>query len=519
VRATANSLARSSPETPTDRVRSLVIVGGGAAGWLAAATLARLLKPSFCEIRLIDEPQDAADAISEVALPSFHRLNHLLGINESDLIRRTRGTFRLGAQFADWGRLGDRYFHGFGSLGVKLDAVPFHHYWIKLRKLGDETRIDAYSTAAVAAKRGRFAPPALDRHSLMSLYSYGYHFHAESLAAYLREYARAHGATRIDGNVVDVLLRGEDGFIEALQMDDGSRIRADLYVDCTGARGVLSRHALKSGFEDWSHWLPCDRMVCIPCASTGDLKPYAEATAQPSGWRQRIPLQHCVDNGYVYSSRQVSDDEAAAALAADLPGRALADPRLLRLFPGRPVKFWDKNCMALTGGTLEPLESTGLHLVQTGITRLVTLFPVRRFSPSDIDEYNRLTTMEYERIRDFLILHYKATQRGDSPFWEHCRHMDVPDTLRAKIELFQRCGRIAMLDEEHFGEDSWLSVFFGQNVHPQDYDPLADVLDVDEAKAALFRMRSMIQEGVDTMPTHGQFIAEYCATKSAGACE
>jgi tryptophan halogenase len=498
-----------------DRIRSIVIVGGGAAGWLAAATLGRLLKPTFCAVRLIELPREAG-AFSEVVLPSFHRLNGLLGINEGDLLQKTRGTFRLGTRFSGWGRDEDRYFHAFGSLGAKLDAVPFHHYWTRLRQCGDDTPIDAYSTAAVAAAHGRFSHPAADRRSVLSLYSYGYHFRSELLAAYLREYALAQGVTRIERDIVDVQLRGEDGFIDALRLEDGSHIRADLFVDCSGVRNVLSQRALGIGYEDWSQWLPCDRMVEVPCASEGDIAPYAESIAEPSGWRRRIPLQHVIDNGFVYSSRHLSDDDAAESLLAGIPGDALAAPRLQRLLPGRPVQFWNKNCLALTGSIFDPLESTGLHLVQTGITRLITLFPVNRFDPGDIEEYNRLTIMEHERIRDFLILHYKGTERGESPFWEHCRTMEIPDTLRVKIELFRRCGRLAMLDDEHFGEDSWLALFFGQNIHPQGYDPLADALGIDEVKAALLRMRSMIQQEVATLPTHGQYIAQHCPADPGG---
>lgn len=494
-----------------ERVQSIAIVGGGAAAWLAAAALGRRLQSNFCDIRVIEPPLVTAGAYSEVALPTFHRLNNLLGIDENDLVRKTRGTFRLGAKFVDWGQAGNRYFHTYGSFGAKLDAVPFHHYWIKLRQAGDPASIEEYSTATVAAKSRRFAHAALDRRSMLSLYSYGYHFHAELLAAYLREYAEAHGVTRVLGNVVDVHLRGADGFIDALQLDNGSRVGADLYIDCGGVPGAQFGGVLTNAFEDWGRWLPCDRAVGMLCASAGVAAPYSEATAQSSGWRTRIPLQGCIDNTYVYSSRHLSDDEAAAALRRDLPGTALSEPRLLRLSPGRPANFWEKNWIALSGAVPEPLESTGLHLVQTGITRLLTLFPVRRFSPSDIEEYNRQTSMEHERIRDFLILHFKATQRSDSPFWEHCRQLEIPDTLRAKIELFRRCGRVAMHDDEHFGEDSWLTLFFGQNLDPQDYDPLADVLDVEEVKAALSRMRSMIKDGVDTLPTHSHFIEEHCS--------
>jgi tryptophan halogenase len=493
-----------------DRIRGIAIVGGGAAAWLAAATLARRLKPDFCDIRVIETANDPGTALSEVALPSFHRLNSLLGIDENDLVQKTRGTFRLGAQFTDWGRAGERYFHTYGSYGVKLDAVPFHHYWIKLRKAGDPTSIEEYSTATVAARNHKFAHASLDRRSMLSLYSYGYHFHSQLLTAYLREYAQAHGVTRIVRAVVDAPLRSADGFIDALLLDDGSRVAADLYIDCGGVPGTLFGRPQPDAFEDWGHWLPCDRAVGALYESVGDPAPYSESAAQSAGWRMRTPLQGCLDSCYVYSSRHVSDDEAAATVRRDLPGAALSEPRFRRLFAGRPIRFWDKNRI-LTGGALDTLESTGLHLVQTGITRLLTLFPVTRYSPPDIEEYNRLTAAEHERIRDFLILHFKATQRRDAPFWNQCRELKVPDTLHAKIELFRRCGRIAMLDDEHFSEDSWLALFCGQNLDPQDYDPLADVLDEGEVRAALSRMRSMIAAGVQKLPTHASYLEQHCS--------
>jgi tryptophan halogenase len=498
-----------------ERVQSIAIVGGGSAAWLAAATLARLLRPEFCAVRVVDSPRAAAAAFSEVSLPTFHRLNGLLGINEADLLQRTRGTYRLGTRFSDWGRQGDRYFHTFSPIGARLEAVPFHHYWMKLRRLGDPTSIEEYSIATAAAKMRKFAPPGPDRRSVSSLYSYGYHFDAQLLAGYLREYAQAHGVTRIDRDVVQVHLRGEDGFIDALQLDDGSRVRADLYIDCSGTESPLPRQTALAGYEDWRRWLPCDRAVGVACAGAGDPAPYSECMARESGWAWSVPLQGRIDCGYAYSSRHVGDDEAAAALLSGLPGAALAAPRLLRLAQGRPAKFWDKNRILLTGSILEPLESTGLHLVQTGIARLLTLFPVRRFSPGDIEEYNRLTIMEHERIRDFLILHFKATQRRDSPFWDDCGRMEIPDTLRTKLELYRDSGRIAMFDEEHFGEDSWLSLLIGQNIDPQDYDPLADVLDVAEVRAALSHMRSLVQDAVGALPGHSQFIETHRAQPSA----
>jgi tryptophan halogenase len=494
-----------------EHVRSIAIAGGGPEAWLAAAALARLLKSSFCDVCVIDPPTPTAETFSKTALPSFHRLNGLLGIDECDLIKKTRGTFRLGAQFADWGRMGDRYFHTFGPLGAKLDAVPFQHYWFKLRQAGDETSIEHYSTATMAATMHRFAHPTSDRQSVLSFYSHGYHFHARQLAAHLREYAEARGVRRIDRNVVEVSLRSADGFVDGLGLDDGSLLRADLYIDCTGIESTLARHVLKDGYRDTRRWLPCDRAVTLLCKDTTEPAPCAESTALRCGWRWRTPLQGCMDVGYAYSSAHIGDDQAAAALLADFPGAALSEPRFLRFLPGPPAKFWDKNCLVLPGAALEPLESTGLHLAQTGIARLLTLFPISRYSPNDIDEYNRLTTIEYERIRDFQILHFKASQRSDSPFWEQCRNMAIPDTLRAKIELYSQCGRIAMFDEEHFLEDSWLALFIGQNCLPLDYDPLADVLGTDAVKEALLRMRSMIRDGVETLPTHAQFIATHCS--------
>jgi tryptophan halogenase len=499
---------------PEARVQRIAIVGTGAPAWLAAAALARRLRADFCDIRVIEAPPGAAaGGSSEVALPTFHRLNHLLGINENDLVRKTRGTFRLGTKFIDWGQLGDRYFHTYGAIGAKLDAVPFHHHWVKARQSGDSTSIEEYSAATLAAKTHKFAHASLDRRSMLSLYSYGYHFRADLLDAYLREYAQAHGVSRVVQPVVDVQLRGVEGFIESLQLRDGSRVTADLYIDCSGVLGASFGRPATNAFEDWGQWLPCDRSVGVLCASAGDPPPYSESTAQSAGWRTRIPLQGCIDNTYHYSSHHIGDDAAAAALRRDLPGAVLCEAQFRRLTPGRPAKFWEKNWITLNGGALDALESTGLHLVQTGITRLLTLFPVQRFSPCDIEEYNRLTTMEHERIRDYLILHFKATQRDDSPFWDHCREMEIPDTLRAKIDLFRHSGRVPLLDEEHFGEDSWLALFFGQNVQPRDYDPLADSADAEEVRAALTRMRGMLSDGVDALPTHAKFIAEHCAAQ------
>jgi tryptophan 7-halogenase len=501
-----------------DRVSSIAILGGGAAGWLAAATLARLMKPDFCAIRLIDCTRSGAEPISVTALPSFHRLNKLLGIDEQDLMRRTGATFRLGVRFIDWSRPGAEYFHSFAPLGSRFDALPFHQYWLRLQRSGLGGALDDYSVATVASREGRFARPLADRQSVLSLYSYGYHFHAAALAACLRQYAQAHGVVGIEHGVSEVRLRAEDGFVDEIRLDDGSSVRADLYIDCTGASGTApaslpGQQPWRSPRIDWSHWLPCDRAIAVACAGGAEPPPYSHSSAQRAGWRWQVPLQPCIDSGFAYASSLVSDDEAISTLLSELPGRALGEPRRLCLSPGRPTRFWERNWLTLTGGTLEPLESTSLHLVQTGITRLLTSFPVRRFSPDDIEEYNRLTILEHERIRDFLILHYKATRRDDSPLWRYCAGMAIPDTLRAKIELFQCCGRVPLLEEEHFGEESWLSVLFGQELRPADYDPLADVAGIDVVTAAFAQLRGAIHNAVATLPMHARLLAQQYAAR------
>jgi tryptophan halogenase len=502
---------------PDSRIRSIAIIGGGAAGWLSAATLSRVLRPDYCTIRVLGVARPDSGPISEATNPAFHRLTGLLGIDVAELVRATQATFSLGAEFRDWGRDGERYFHTFGPFGARLETVPFHHYWSRLRQLGDARTLEEFSVATVAAKAGRFAIPAADQRSVLSLFSYGYHLDAGLLAAYLRSYAEQRGAVGVAQRVVDVELRAEDGFITALKLEDQSRIEADLFIDCSAGPGLPIHASLNAGYEDWSHWLPCDRAVVIACARDEDPRPYSQAIAHGSGWQWRVPLRHQVDTGYAYSAQFLSDEQALAMARASLPGRALSEPRLLRFVAGRPARFWLKNYLSLTGAALQPLESVRLHLVQTGISRLLTLFPDRSCNPGDADEYNRLTITEHERIRDFLILHFKASVRADSPFWQNCRTMAVPDTLRAKIELFESSGRLSQYDEEHFGDDNWLSVLLGQNIVPHSYDPLADIMDIEQLRAALAQAQSAIHQAVNTMPAHGRYLEHYCRHQAARA--
>ena len=502
-----------------DAIRRILIVGGGTAGWMAAAALARVLRDGRTRITVVESDEIGTVGVGEATIPPIHTFNEVIGIDEDDFVRNTQGTFKLGVEFVDWTRLGHRYIHPFGAFGADMEAIRFHQFWLKRRLAGDPTDIADYNLCAVAARLGRFARPEADPRSVLSTLKYAFHFDASLYAKYLRAYAGARGVVRREGKVVDVRLRSEDGFIEGVTMQGGERLDADLFIDCSGFRGLLIEEALKAGYEDWTHWLPCDRALAVPSENPEPPVPYTRATARPAGWQWRIPLQSRMGNGYVYSSRFVSDDEAASTLVEHLEAPALAEPRLLRFTTGRRKAFWVKNCVALglAAGFMEPLESTSIHLIQAGVSKLLALFPDRRFDPVPIAEYNRLTAIQFEQIRDFIILHYKANERDDSPFWRVCAAMDVPETLTRKMELFRSGGRFFRYGDELFGETNWVAVLLGQNVMPASYDPLVDSLDEEVLGRTLQRMRDVIRRTAEAMPTHAEFIARHCAAEPAAA--
>lgn len=495
-----------------DRIRKVVIVGGGTAGWMTAAALSKVLGPRYCEIVLIESEDIGTVGVGEATIPQIRLFNELLGLDENEFIRATQGTFKLGIEFIDWGKPGDRYIHPFGKYGIDMEGVSFHAFFLKGRGLGETRDLADFSLEASAARQGRFMRSIKAGNSPLSNIGYAFHFDAGLYAAHLRKYAEARGVKRWEVRVVDVTLRGGDGFVESVTLAGGAVVDSDLFIDCSGFRGLLIEQALRTGYDDWSNWLPCDRALAVPCERVAPPTPFTRSTARSAGWQWRIPLQHRTGNGYVYSSAHVSDDEAARTLMANLDGKPLADPRPLRFVTGRRKRFWNRNVVALglASGFMEPLESTSIHLVQSAIARLLSMFPDRSFDPVEIDRYNRVVGEEYARIRDFLVLHYNATTRGDSTFWNYVRTMDVPDGLKEKYDIYRGRGRIFREHDELFTDTSWFAVMVGQNQWPAAYDPVADVLDDAETRRRLASVAGVIETCVGQMPPHEAFIAAHC---------
>ena len=492
-------------------IRSVVIVGGGTAGWMTAAALANAIRTG-CTITLIESEEIGTVGVGEATIPPIRTFNEALGIAENDFVAATQCSFKLGIQFVDWGKQNHAYFHPFGSYGRNFDFLPLHQYWLAAQARGEAPELDELCMAWAAAKRGKFAPPSPEQRSVLSTYDYAYHFDAGLYAQFLRRYAEARGVVRVEGKVADVGVDGETGHVSHVTLADGRQIDGDLFVDCSGFRGLLIEGALKTGYQDWRHWLPCDSAFAAPCEKVGAPTPYTRSTARAAGWQWRIPLQHRTGNGHVFCSQFISDDEAAAVLMAGLDGKALADPRKLTFTTGRRNLFWNKNVVAvgLSGGFMEPLESTSIHLIQAAIAKLIAFFPDRNFDPLVIDEYNRLAIAEYERIRDFIILHYKLTSRTDSKLWRYCAAMEVPDTVTWKIEHFRRNGRLVQRDADLFGPPSWLAVHIGQGNLPQGTDPLLPLRGVDHAEY-LRKLEGALARAAEAMPDHADYIAKNCA--------
>jgi len=500
------------------RIRSVVIVGGGTAGWMTAASLAKFLKNMNIRIRLVESEQIGTIGVGEATIPPIMDFLRVLEINENDIIRRIKATFKLGIAFRDWTRPGDTYFHPFGPTGFGMGSISFPSYWLKMFLEGKAARLEDYSIQAVAAAEGKFMRPVHAPNTPLNKITYALHFDASLFARYLRQYAEARGVERQEGIVQQVTQRPEDGFIEALVLESGETITGDLFIDCSGFRGLLIEQTLKTGYEDWTKWLPCDRALAVPSEHAGLPAPYTLSTAREAGWQWRIPLQHRVGNGLVYCSGFMSDDEAHTTLLSNLEGRPLATPAPQRFVTGKRKKAWNKNCVSLglASGFLEPLESTSIHLIHRGIAMLLKFFPDRTFEQADIDRYNKIFDFEFSRVRDFLLLHYTQTERK-GPFWEHCRSIPFPDSLQEKVDLFRSHGRILREDTELFPVQSWLFVMIGQAIIPRSYDPLADSLDPAKIMANLDDIRSVVKRAVAAMPTHQAFIGANCSAEASAS--
>ena len=493
-------------------VRSIAILGGGTAGWMTAAALARSLNHAVA-ITLVESEDIGTVGVGEATIPSILRFNELLGLDENEFIRETMGTFKLGIEYVDWPALGHRYMHGFGRLRNDVQLAPFEQIWQRLRRAGLAEDLPAYSVTKSAAYAGKFLRPRHDvPDSPLADIAYAFHFDASLYARYLRGYAERRGVQRIDGMVAAVQRSEPAGDVQALVLADGRRIEADFFVDCSGFRSRIIGQKFGIGFEDWSRWLPCDSAVAVPSEFTRPLLPYTRATARDAGWQWRIPLQHRMGNGYVYCSRYIDHEDASRTLLNHLGATALGEPRRLSFKAGVRAKAWVRNCVAvgLSGGFLEPLESTSIHLIQSAIGKLLTFMPSRTPSEADIAEYNRLVKHEYEHLRDFIVLHYHATTRRDTPFWQYCQSMDIPDSLKTKIDLFRQHGRLYEEPNELFAHGNWFQVMHGQGLAPSSYHPIVDVIAAEELSAYFKKIRTAVEQCLDYMPTHEEFISKNC---------
>lgn len=505
----------SNAQASDRAIRSILVVGGGSAGWMTAAALANAL-PRGCQITLVESEAIGTVGVGEATIPPIRTFNAMLGLDEREFVRETQGTFKLGIEFVDWAAKGTRYFHPFGPHGKPMDIRDVHQLWLQARSEGDLGEFDELAMAWNLARLGRFAIPSPDQRNVLSTFDYAFHFDASRYARYLRRYSEERGVTRLEGTIGEVGLDGESGFVKHVTLEDGRQISAELFIDCSGFRGLLIEGALEAGYDDWTRWLPCDRAVAVPCAHPdskpgGGLTPYTRSTAREAGWQWRIPLQHRMGNGYVYCSNFIDDDDAEQALLEKLEGKPVAEPNRLRFVTGRRRKFWDRNVIAigLSSGFMEPLESTSLHLIQAGISKLLALFPDRSFDPMVRDEYNHIARTEFERIRDFLILHYKLTTRDDSELWRYCRDMEIPDTLAFKIEHFRRYGRHIAREMDLFGPPSWHAVHIGQGNIPDRFDPVAGYRD-QPAGEWLAKLRGAMAAEAAKQPSHQEFIDRHC---------
>ncbi|MDO8343493.1 MAG: tryptophan 7-halogenase [Cellvibrio sp.] len=482
----------------------LVIAGGGTAGWITAAALAHQMG-EILDITLVESQEIGTIGVGEATIPPMRTFHRFLGINEQEFMRATNATFKLGIQFENWRQIGEKYFHSFGVTGKQTIITDFIHFWLRGRELGIASEFGDYCLEYKAALKNRFS---LNEHSKIN---YAFHLDAGRYASFLRARAEARGVTRVEGKIASVQQHPDTGFIVSLTLESGQEIAGDLFIDCTGMRGLLIEQCLQTGFEEWDHWLPCDSAIAVQTESHGPAVPYTKSIAHHAGWRWQIPLQHRVGNGIVFSGSHLSDDEATNMLLSSMEGKVLTEPRVIKFKTGRRKKSWNKNCIAmgLASGFLEPLESTSIHMIMTAVTRLLQLFPHGEIKQSIVDEYNTQAKSEYERIRDFIILHYKATERDDSPFWRYCKEMEIPSDLKHRIALFKDFGRSNQVEGELFRLDSWTQVMLGQGIMPSSYHPIVGLMSDRDLQNFLNSIAADVDKSIAMMSTHHDFVNKY----------
>ena len=486
-------------------IKKVVIAGGGTAGWMAAAALTKLMGKHI-EVVLVESDDIGTVGVGEATIPTLHIFHRLLGLKEQDVMAATNATFKLGINFENWHDVGKDYLHSFGFLGKDCWACGFQHFWLKGKQQGMVSEIGDYCTEHLAARQGRFAIlPNQD-------YNHAYHMDASLYAKFLRKMAEANGLTRIEGKITDVQLHNSNGYIKALQLDNGEIIEGDLFIDCTGFRALLIEQTLNTGFDDWSHYLPCDSAIAVQTKSVNTPLAYTRSIARESGWQWRIPLQSRTGNGFVFCSKYMTDEQAIDTLMANIEGEPLNKPRVIKFKTGSRRKHWNKNCVAigLSSGFLEPLESTSIHLIQRSIVRLMQQFPSQGIDDTDINEFNQQLKLEMDNIRDFIILHYKVTDREDSRFWRYCKNMPIPASLQHRIDMFSQTGKVYKYGNELFGESSWIQVMMGQGIMPKEYHPIVDMMQKEELASFLNNIKSTAKRKVETLPPHFDFINHYC---------
>ncbi|MBW8192111.1 tryptophan 7-halogenase [Neiella marina] len=491
------------------RVQKVVIVGGGTAGWMTAASLSKHYQ--HLDITLIESSDIGTVGVGEATIPSIRRFYRALGLTDQDVIKATQGTCKLGIEFKNWHSTNDTFFHPFGLYGQNVQGVSFHHYWLKMKKLGMAADFADYSLGCTLAMNDKFTTPSTKPPSELSIFDWALHFDASLFAIMMRQYAEKNGVTRVDAKIEQVELKPDNGFIDAVALDNGNRVGGDLFIDCSGFKGLLIEQALGAGYEDWSQWLLCDRAVAMQSELVTDAKPRTVSTAHESGWQWTIPLRHRQGNGLVYASPFISDDEAIQVLKNNIDGPLITEPNQFKFVPGRRKQAWVKNCVSigLASGFLEPLESTSIAMIETGIEKLRMLFPDKSMNQACIDEFNDMTKLEWERVRDFIVLHYHLSGRTDSEFWRHIKTAEIPETLQHKINMFKVRGHLVKYRWEIFQPVSWLALYNGNKIYPEHYDPMVDNFPTEYLNESFKGMRDALQNAMAKTPSHSEFLQQF----------